>query len=429
MSYIKKLILSCGFLMFFFVNIIFSGPLASSIFEDKLIYTMSGIIGYMLTLGFIYFRHDILNHNKRIFKMSFIGIIGSIICLFAFKNIHILISLIFFIIAALGTLNLVSLIELLGKHSKINTAINNCAYVVCTCYLPYHFVHLLTKNDFILFSIMITIILIFVSLFISTRLPDIKEDAIRITENKKLLYLFYSIFFLVNVRGGISEAFYANMYAGIDLSVALIIIYAIFLLLIYKHGFVFTNFAYTVSFLVFTLGQSIFVFNMKTILPFILTSIAYLFFDVFTWGSAGYLSRFYVKPNKVIAGGLFFGAFGSFMGSMILQNFNPFINAIICNLLIGTTLLFVQAYFKELKKEENIYDFYNKLNKDGKSVLTPREREVLKLLLINLTNDQIAEKLYITKGTVKIHTRNIYKKMDVNNKKELIAIYENFAIE
>ncbi len=50
--------------------------------------------------------------------------------------------------------------------------------------------------------------------------------------------------------------------------------------------------------------------------------------------------------------------------------------------------------------------------------LTERELEVLTLIAVGLTNPQIGEKLYLSTGTVKVHTRNIYGKLAVKNRTE-----------
>ena len=44
---------------------------------------------------------------------------------------------------------------------------------------------------------------------------------------------------------------------------------------------------------------------------------------------------------------------------------------------------------------------------DQKSVLTPRERDVHALLITGLTNRQIAEALFLSEKTVKVHVRHI----------------------
>ena len=48
--------------------------------------------------------------------------------------------------------------------------------------------------------------------------------------------------------------------------------------------------------------------------------------------------------------------------------------------------------------------------------LTDRELEVLHLIAAGLSNKAIAETLFITVGTVKRHTMNIYGKLGVNSR-------------
>ena len=52
--------------------------------------------------------------------------------------------------------------------------------------------------------------------------------------------------------------------------------------------------------------------------------------------------------------------------------------------------------------------------------LTKREREILALLARGMTRDEMAEKLYISSETVKMHTKNIYKKLKAKNKIDAI---------
>lgn len=52
--------------------------------------------------------------------------------------------------------------------------------------------------------------------------------------------------------------------------------------------------------------------------------------------------------------------------------------------------------------------------------LSRREMEVLRLLAVKLTNPQIADQLFIGAATVKTHTLNIYRKLQVRNRTEAI---------
>ena len=53
-------------------------------------------------------------------------------------------------------------------------------------------------------------------------------------------------------------------------------------------------------------------------------------------------------------------------------------------------------------------------------VLSPREREIVRMVAGGLRNRAIAEKLGIGEGTVKVHVHNIYEKLDVNGRVELV---------
>jgi len=59
--------------------------------------------------------------------------------------------------------------------------------------------------------------------------------------------------------------------------------------------------------------------------------------------------------------------------------------------------------------------------------LTPREREVLKLVADGLSNKEVAGRLFISEVTVKVHLRHIYEKLGVRNRMEaaLHAVYSD----
>ena len=60
--------------------------------------------------------------------------------------------------------------------------------------------------------------------------------------------------------------------------------------------------------------------------------------------------------------------------------------------------------------------------------LTERELEVLALIADGLTNPQIADKLYLSTGTVKVHSRNIYGKLGVGNRTEAVVVAQRLKL-
>lgn len=55
------------------------------------------------------------------------------------------------------------------------------------------------------------------------------------------------------------------------------------------------------------------------------------------------------------------------------------------------------------------------------SSLTPREKEILLLVSKGLTNKQIAEQLFISENTVKNHIKNLFEKLNLENRVQLAS--------
>lgn len=56
--------------------------------------------------------------------------------------------------------------------------------------------------------------------------------------------------------------------------------------------------------------------------------------------------------------------------------------------------------------------------------LSPREQDIFRLIILGMSNGEIANALYITESTVKFHIGNIFKKTGLANRLELIADYK-----
>jgi DNA-binding CsgD family transcriptional regulator len=57
--------------------------------------------------------------------------------------------------------------------------------------------------------------------------------------------------------------------------------------------------------------------------------------------------------------------------------------------------------------------------------LSPREAEVLLYLAMGRSDSYIAEVLFISKNTVKGHIKNIYRKLNIHSKQELLDLFQN----
>ncbi|MCO6425753.1 helix-turn-helix transcriptional regulator [Sinorhizobium meliloti] len=74
-----------------------------------------------------------------------------------------------------------------------------------------------------------------------------------------------------------------------------------------------------------------------------------------------------------------------------------------------------QASLEDIDLERKI-DF-------GQDLLTMRETQILDLICVGMQNKIIADRLGLSENTVKVHVRNIYKKMNVRNRTEAAARY------
>lgn len=62
------------------------------------------------------------------------------------------------------------------------------------------------------------------------------------------------------------------------------------------------------------------------------------------------------------------------------------------------------------------------------TLLTPREIEVVRMVAKGLTNKGIAAELCIADGTVKIHLHNIYEKVKINRRAELVRFADDYGL-
>jgi DNA-binding NarL/FixJ family response regulator len=83
---------------------------------------------------------------------------------------------------------------------------------------------------------------------------------------------------------------------------------------------------------------------------------------------------------------------------------------------------------KESMKKRDLLKSLTHLSSAKLDTLTPREMEVMELISKSMTNEEIADKLFISSKTVKTHLRNIFAKAGIRNRVEAALVYTRHAL-
>jgi DNA-binding NarL/FixJ family response regulator len=106
-------------------------------------------------------------------------------------------------------------------------------------------------------------------------------------------------------------------------------------------------------------------------------------------------------------------------------------------MLKSTPLMEIKAGIKDIleggaamspKIAMQVISFFNRSKKSpagAETKLTAREIEILSFLEQGLSNKDIADRIFLSVDTVKYHIKNIYLKLQVGSRAELIARYRN----
>ena len=81
---------------------------------------------------------------------------------------------------------------------------------------------------------------------------------------------------------------------------------------------------------------------------------------------------------------------------------------------------FFDALNKVKQAQQELYEEYPEL-----TALTNRELEIFGELLSNLTMKEIADAKGISTSSVHYHYKNIYRKLNISNRKQLLITYKN----
>ncbi len=156
-------------------------------------------------------------------------------------------------------------------------------------------------------------------------------------------------------------------------------------------------------------------------------------YDLFWWSVIGELLDYTLNPSKLLGIGLAFNVSGVLMGGIIGSTINGTINAKLNSSILALFVLFIVLIILPVLHNNlssllkfHAYNTSVKLKEKNDILIIPelteRENQIASLLLKGRTYKMIAEEMYLSENTVKTHIKNIYSKLNVQSKGELIKL-------
>lgn len=112
------------------------------------------------------------------------------------------------------------------------------------------------------------------------------------------------------------------------------------------------------------------------------------------------------------------------MPGLLLQEGNEFVSVLHATLNTGVRSDFIASFLKDRGKNISPLEQPTppkRIDLPTGEHISDRELEVLRLIAEGLSNQEIAERLFISAGTAKRHSIHIYRKLDVNSRTQAIA--------
>lgn len=162
--------------------------------------------------------------------------------------------------------------------------------------------------------------------------------------------------------------------------------------------------------------------------------------DLFWWSILMSFFDYSENPAKVLGIGLSMNVLGVLIGGFIGNRFlfstgNHIKTSIIALVIIFVVLIMFPILNNQLTKLFKDHMFLVSLGEKIEKIneqsvndfkymdqLTDKEKEVVQLLLRGYTYKGIAEQLFISENTMKFHIKNIYQKLNIRSKMELIKL-------
>ena len=144
--------------------------------------------------------------------------------------------------------------------------------------------------------------------------------------------------------------------------------------------------------------------------------------------ASGYSVGFYL--SLILAANIVFKHLSSSLSLQLAANISVLEAFIVLSSIVLLLYSLISLFFVKIN-EQNFHNTINEkhdsthINNDYEDLLTAREQEILKLLLTGRTRAMIAQELSLSENTVRNHISNMYRKLNITTKEELISMFNN----
>ncbi|MFZ5897945.1 MAG: LuxR C-terminal-related transcriptional regulator [Bacillota bacterium] len=163
--------------------------------------------------------------------------------------------------------------------------------------------------------------------------------------------------------------------------------------------------------------------------------------DLFWWSILGNMLDYSDNPAQVFGVGLSMNVLGILIGgtigSSIMAGANdPFTTSVVALMVVFASLMMLpllNAHLTRLLKSHQFLVHFSGLPEaktdeapdllGENRVFTDKEKEVVRLMLRGYTYKAMSQELFISENTVKYHVKNIYQKLNINSKMELVNMF------
>ncbi|MFA0814783.1 MAG: LuxR C-terminal-related transcriptional regulator [Anaerofustis sp.] len=331
----------------------------------------------------------------------------------------------------------------LKKSSPKRQRVKTVSFVLIVSAVLMIFINVLTTHISAYLGLGIDVLFLISTAALSFRLPDPQEKApppanksIKMSSNLKKVFVFLCLFIVgITINSGlmfqvVNPAFaeiqwFTSWYWAVPYILAILVL---------RNNLHKLNRSYVLYTAIAMMGLSFIAFIAldRSVTSYLIVNTLLLsacgIYDLFWWSLLGELLELKENPVVIFGTGLAANVFGVLLGELIALCVPADQIFLIALTIVCITFVMLPPLHLYLNKYIFSVLFSETLHRQsdrGANIplienLTERENQIVACLLKGLTYKMIADELYLSENTVKTHIKNIYSKLEVKNKSELI---------